>query len=92
MEQEADFSEPEQVQLVQPVLAVGSALPSTSSTPSPAADVPRCLPRKLHGGQSGLSTSAHEQATENKGSTPSPAQELRAELVLRCPFWLILLP
>ena len=40
MEQEADFSEPEQVQLVQPVLAVGpsSALPSTSSTPSPAVD------------------------------------------------------
>ena len=40
MEQEADFSEPEQVKLAQPVLAVGpsSALPADSSTPSPAVD------------------------------------------------------
>ena len=50
MEQEADFSEPEQVQLVQPVLAVGSALPSTSSAPSHDADGTGTLPASTAGG------------------------------------------
>ena len=40
MEQEFDFSEPEQVKLVQPVLAAdqSSALPPSTSTSSPAVD------------------------------------------------------
>ena len=40
MEQEADFSEPEQVELLKSVLVADPtpALPSTSSTPSPAVD------------------------------------------------------
>ena len=49
MEQEADFSEPEQVQLVQPVLASGSALPSTSSTSDHAADGDGALPSSADG-------------------------------------------
>ena len=63
MEQEADFSEPEQVQLAQPVLAAGpsSALPSTSSTPSPAAD--GTLP--VDGGSSPTSE-GHKSAMDEK--------------------------
>ena len=83
MEQEADFSEPEQVQLVQPVLAVGSALPSTSSTPSPAAD--GTLPAS--GAEGALPTSgdgAKHVAEEKKKvivkAAPSSAQKALAEL------------
>ena len=50
IEQEADFSEPEQAQLIQPVLEAGSALPSTSSTPSHAADGTGTLPASGDGG------------------------------------------
>ena len=50
MEQEADFSEPEQVQLVHPVVAVGSDLPSTSSAPSHDADGTGTLPASTAGG------------------------------------------
>ena len=92
MEQEADFSEPEQAQLVQPVLAVGSALPSTSSTPSPAADgtLPASgddgtLPASGDGGALPTSGDGPKHVAEEKKkvivkAAPSSAQKALAEL------------
>ena len=85
MEQEADFSEPEQVQLVQPVLAAGSALPSTSSTSDHAADGAGTLPSSADGSALPSSTDGAKLGVEEKKkvivkSPPSSAQKALADL------------
>ena len=85
MEQEADFSELEQAQLVQPVLAVGSALPSTSSTSDHAADGAGTLPSSADGSALPSSTDGAKLVVEDKKkvivkSPPSSAQKALADL------------
>ena len=84
MEQEADFSEPEQVQLVHPVLAVGSDLPSTSSAPSHDA-AGGTLPSSGDGGAlpSAGDGSKHVEVDKKKvivKAAPSSAQKALADL------------
>ena len=80
MEQEADFSEPEQVQLVKPVLVADPtpALPSTSSTPSPALD--GSLP--ADGGSlpasDGHKTAMEEKEKKKVGAKAAPSSAQKA--------------
>ena len=78
MEQEADFSEPEQVQLVQPVVA-GSALPSTSPASDHAVDG-SALPSSADGSALPSSTDGAKPGVEEKKkvvvkSPPSSAEK-----------------
>ena len=81
MEQEADFSEPEQAQLVQPVLAVGSALPSTSSTPSHAADGTGTLPASADGGP--LPSSGDGGALPTSGDGPKHVADDKKKVIVK---------
>ena len=81
MEQEADFSEPEQVQLVSPVLAVGSALPSTSSTPSHAADGTGTLPASADGGP--LPSSGDGGALPSSGDGPKHVADDKKKVIVK---------
>ena len=79
MEQEADFSEPEQVKLVQPVLAAdqSSALPPSTSTSSPAVD--GSLPAS--GVDGPLPASGHGGSLPTSGDGPKHAMRRRRSLL-----------